>query len=198
MSQPLLGRKALVLGVERPAGRRAAVALAEAGADVAVVTLSEETEAEFAGHSTANELWAIGRQGVVLTSDGRETAVKEAIADATAELGPLSIFVWHAPHPLDAAVLAGLRSDPAIVVLVNDDASHGEGASELVAWTRQLSERGMRANAVIASPALAASLPPAIKQHHPPQARDVASAVVYLASDESAAIEGAVVVVSEP
>ena len=65
----LTARVALVLGVERPAGRRAAVALAEAGADVAVVTLTESTPAEFAANSTANEFWAIGRKGVALTSD---------------------------------------------------------------------------------------------------------------------------------
>ena len=47
----LTARVALVLGVERPAGRRAAVALAEAGADVAVVTLTESTPAEFAANS---------------------------------------------------------------------------------------------------------------------------------------------------
>ena len=89
-AQPLAGRAALVLGVERPAGRRAAVALAEAGADVAVVTLDESTAAEFAANSTANEFWAIGRKGIALTSDSGETTVREAIVDATAELGAIS------------------------------------------------------------------------------------------------------------
>jgi hypothetical protein len=35
---------------------------------------------------------------------------------------------------------------------------------------------------------------PVLREHHPPQALDAPRAVVYLASDASAAIEGAVVV----
>lgn len=192
-ASPLAGRNALVLGVERPAGRRAAVALAEAGANVAVVTISEETQAEFAANSTANEFWALGRKGIALTSDGRETAVAEAIADATVELGPISIVVWHAPHPLTRAALAGLRSDPAIVVLVGDEDAP-DAARALLAWTRELADSGLRANALIASRASADAIGPAIKEHHAPEPLDLAAAVVYLASDASAAIEGAVLV----
>jgi len=97
---PLAGRNALVLGVEHPAGRIAAVALAEAGANVAVVTISEDTKAEFAANSTANEFWALGRKGIALTSDGGATTVAKAIADAPAELGAISILVWHAQTSL--------------------------------------------------------------------------------------------------
>jgi NAD(P)-dependent dehydrogenase (short-subunit alcohol dehydrogenase family) len=190
---PLAGRNALVLGVERPAGRRAAVALAEAGADVAVVTISEDTKAEFAANSTANEFWALGRKGIALTSDGRETAVAEAIADAASELGPISIVVWHAPHPLAREALAGLRSDPAIVVLVGDDDTR-EGARALIAWTRELADSGLRANAIVASRAVADAIGPSIKEHHAGKPMDAAVATVYLASDASAAIEGAVLV----
>jgi NAD(P)-dependent dehydrogenase (short-subunit alcohol dehydrogenase family) len=182
-----------VLGVERSAGRKAAVALAEAGANVAVVTISEETQAEFAANSTANEFWALGRKGIALTSDGRETSVREAITDATAELGPISVLVWHAPHPLPRATLAGLRSDPAIVVLVGDDDAP-DGARSLLTWTHELADGGLRANALIASRAAADAIEPSIKEHHVAEAMDIASAVVYLASDASAAIEGAVLV----
>ena len=127
-SQPLTGRNALLLGVERPLGRKAAVALAEAGANVAVVTLSEATEAEFAANSVANELWAIGRKAIALTSDGAETAVREAIADATVELGPIRIVVYNVPSPFPNTVFEGLRSDPAIVYLVSDATAALEGA----------------------------------------------------------------------
>jgi NAD(P)-dependent dehydrogenase (short-subunit alcohol dehydrogenase family) len=190
---PLAGRSALVLGVERPAARKAAVALAEAGADVAVVTISEDTKAEFAANSTANEFWALGRKGIALTSDGRETAVAEAIADATAELGPISILVWHAPHVLMGKALAGLRSDPAIIVLVDDDDPPDTGRV-LLAWTRELADAGLRANALVTSRAAADGLGPSIKEHHAAEAMSLGGAVVYLASDASAAIEGAVVV----
>jgi NAD(P)-dependent dehydrogenase (short-subunit alcohol dehydrogenase family) len=189
---PLAGRNALVLGVERPAGRKAAIALAEAGADVAVVTISEDARAEFAANSTANEFWALGRKGIALTSDGRETAVAEAIADATAELGPIGVLVWHA-DVLAREALAGLRSDPAIIVLVGDDDTPDKGRA-LLAWTRELADAGVRANALVASRAAADAIGPSIKEHHAPEATSLGGAVVYLASDASAAIEGAVMV----
>jgi NAD(P)-dependent dehydrogenase (short-subunit alcohol dehydrogenase family) len=191
MSGELSGRNALVLGVERPAGRKAAVALAEAGADVAVVTLSEDPEAEFEGNSVANEFWAIGRKGIVLTSDARETTVNEAVADATAELGPISVLVWHAAHSIPR--IAGLRSDPAIIILLGDDHAV-DGNRALLDWTRDLADEGLRANALIATRELARAIDPTLKQHQPPAPLDLAAAVVYLASDATAAIEGAAVV----
>lgn len=189
----LAGRNALVLGVERPAGRKAAVALAEAGANVAVVTLTEDATAEFAANSTANEFWALGRKGIALTSDGRETTVAEAIADATAELGPISVLVWHAPHPLARAAIAGLRSDPAIVVIVGDDDTPDD-ARALLAWVRELADAGLRANALVVSRRAAVAIGPSLKEHHAAAPMDLAAATVYLASDASAAIEGAVLV----
>lgn len=189
-AKPLAGRSALVLGVERPAGRRVAVALAEAGANVAVVTASEETQAEFAANSTANEFWAIGVKGIVLTTDGSETSVREAIADASVKLGPIGILVWHAP-PLPRETLERLRSDPAIVVLIGEDDTE-DAASALAAWTRDLAASGLRANAVASRAPRASTL----TIHTPPVEGDTAAAAVYLASDASAAIEGAVVVSS--
>jgi NAD(P)-dependent dehydrogenase (short-subunit alcohol dehydrogenase family) len=191
MAGPLAGRNALVLGVERPAGRRAAVALAEAGADVAVVTASEDTSAEFAANSTANEFWAMGRRGIALTSDGREAAVSEAIAHATAELGPIGIVVWDS-GPLPHQRLSGLRSDPAIVVLVGADAS-AEDAQALLQWTRELADSGLRANAAVPRDVAAATLP-ILNQHQRSEIGDLERAIIYLASDESAAIEGSMVI----
>ena len=194
-SQPLAGRTALLLGVERAHGRKAAVALAEAGADVALVTLSEATEAEFAANSVANELWAIGRKAIALTSDGAETAVKEAIADATVELGPIRVVVYNAPAPLPNTVFEGLRSDPAVVVLVPDGPA--DEAIALLTWTRDLAATGLRANAIITSSDLPEALPPILKQHHPPEPLDLLAAIVYLVSDTTAAIEGAMVVATD-
>lgn len=185
---PLSGRVAIVLGVEHPAGRRAAIALGEVGADVACVTLSEDTAAEFAANSAANEFWAMDRRGIVLTSDSGETTVREAIADATAELGPVRIFVYHALAPLPASVFEGLRSDPAIIVLVGRE-SNDEEARALLAWTRELADAGLRANAAVA-PEHAAALPGVIDPQLIPEPLDLPAAVVYLASDASAAVEG--------
>lgn len=187
-------RNALVLGVELPAGRVAAVALAEAGADVAVVTLSQQTQAEFAANSVANELWAIGRKGIALTSDATETTVREAIAEAAVQLGPVSILIYHAPAPLPRAALSGLRSDPAIVVMIAADASR-EDARALLEWTRELADAGLRANALVPSRALADATGPILKEHHAPTKLDLAAAVVDLTSDASAAVEGGMLVV---
>ncbi len=189
----LAGRNALVLGVERAAGRQAAVALGEAGADVAVVTLSKSVAAEFAANSAANEFWALGRRGIALTSDGGETTVREAIAEATAALGPVRILVYHARTPLPRETFDGLRSDPAIVVLIGDDDAP-EAARALLAWTRELADAGLRANALFASRATADAAGPALKEQHAPEAVDLAGALVYLTSDASAAVEGAMVV----
>ena len=101
------------------------------------------------------------------------------------------MLVWHAPHSVPK--IAGLRSDPAIVVLI--DADHAvEGNRALLEWTRDLAEEGLRANALIASQALADEIGPVLKQHQPPRPMSVGPAVVYLASDATAAIEGAAVV----
>lgn len=193
MTNELAQRIALVLGVERPAGRHAAVALAEAGADVAVVTLSESTPAEFTANSTANEFWAIGRKGVALTSDGGETTVREAIADATAELGPVRILVYHAPAPLPPETFEHLRSDPAIVVLIAEDEDPA-AARTLLEWTRDLAASGLRANAVVPTRALAEAATPVLKEHHPDRPLTRSAAVVYLASDATAALEGTMVI----
>ncbi|MBF6599282.1 MAG: hypothetical protein IVW36_02090 [Dehalococcoidia bacterium] len=191
--QPLAGRAALVLGVERPDGRRAAVALAEAGADVAVVTLSEATAAEFAANSAANEFWALGRKGIALTSDGGETTVREAVADATAGIGPIGILIYHAAAPLPPATFDGLRSDPAIVVLMGDDDGSDE-ARTLLSWTRELADRGLRANALLATRRIADAAGPVLKEHHVSEPLALAPAVVYLTSDASAAVEGTMMV----
>jgi NAD(P)-dependent dehydrogenase (short-subunit alcohol dehydrogenase family) len=195
MAGELANRIALVYGVERSAGRKAAVALAEAGADVALVTLSEDTPAEFAANSTANEFWAIDRKGIVLTTDGRETAFREAIADATTELGPISVLVYCADAPMPRDALSGLRSDPAIIVIVGGE--DADAARALLAWTRELADAGLRANALVTSRVIADAVGPLLKEHQPPGALDVKGAVVYLASDVTAAVEGAMVVADE-
>jgi NAD(P)-dependent dehydrogenase (short-subunit alcohol dehydrogenase family) len=187
----LAGRNAAVIGVERPPGRAIAVALAEAGANVAVITLSTATGAEFEANSTVNEFWAIGVNGVALGSDGSEATVKGAIAAAAGELGPVSILVCNVPAPLPRDAIAGLRSDPAIVVVVPAGTPAEDGRA-LFAWTRELADAGLRANALV-EPAVLAAIGPALKEHRPPESLDLVGAAVYLVSDSSAAVEGAVV-----
>lgn len=86
------GKRVLVVGGETKLGRAVAVGLAEAGADVAIASLSSETHAEFAINSALNELWALGRKGVALAIDASNAAaLGEAMTSAERELGPLDL-----------------------------------------------------------------------------------------------------------
>jgi NAD(P)-dependent dehydrogenase (short-subunit alcohol dehydrogenase family) len=88
------GKRVLVIGGETAVGRALTIGLAEAGADVAIASLSKDTKAEFAINSALNELWALGRRGVALAIDASDAAqVREAIARAEAELGRLDAVV---------------------------------------------------------------------------------------------------------
>lgn len=90
----LAERKALVIGASNPIGRAAAVALAEAGADVAVATTLPTSEEEVAANSCANEIWALGRRGFAQALDAsRETDVQALIQRTLSELGRLDVLV---------------------------------------------------------------------------------------------------------
>ncbi len=88
----LTGRKALVTGASRGIGQQIAVALARAGADVAV------TARDAASLSTAVEaISGLGRKAIPLALDVRDVAqVHAAVAGAAGRLGGLSILVNNA------------------------------------------------------------------------------------------------------
>jgi NAD(P)-dependent dehydrogenase (short-subunit alcohol dehydrogenase family) len=88
------GKRVLVIGGETSIGRAIAVGLAEAGADVAIASLTNDTQAEFAINSALNEVWAIGRRGVALAIDASDaTGVRAAVARAEAELGGIDAVI---------------------------------------------------------------------------------------------------------
>jgi 2-deoxy-D-gluconate 3-dehydrogenase len=88
----LTGRKAFVTGASRGIGQAIAVALAEAGADVALVARSEDGLAD-----TAEQITAIGRKAVVLQADVTDqAAVEDAAAAAIDQLGFVDIVVNNA------------------------------------------------------------------------------------------------------
>ena len=90
----LSGKTALVIGAAGPVGRALAVALAEAGADVAVSTTTRSQQEEVAANSCANEIWALKRKGFAATIDAAsESDVDDLIQRAIAEMGRLDILV---------------------------------------------------------------------------------------------------------
>lgn len=88
----LTGKNAFVTGASRGIGKVIAVALADAGADVALVARSADGLAE-----TAEAIAAVGRKAIVIPTDvtGRE-AVADATARAIDELGYVDIVVNNA------------------------------------------------------------------------------------------------------
>ncbi len=90
----LSGKTALVIGAAGPVGRALAVALAEAGADVAVSTTTRSRQEEVAANSAANEIWALKRKGFAATIDAAsESDVDNLVQRAVAEMGRLDVLV---------------------------------------------------------------------------------------------------------
>ncbi|MFK7896435.1 MAG: SDR family NAD(P)-dependent oxidoreductase [Myxococcota bacterium] len=86
----LSGRVALVTGASHRLGRALALALAEAGADVAVHCRSSRTEAE----QVADEIRALGRRAEVVQVDLADAAATaSAFETARAALGSLDLLV---------------------------------------------------------------------------------------------------------
>ncbi len=92
-TQPLSGKSALVTGGARRIGREIALALARAGADVAITYRTSHAEAA----QTAHEIEALGRRAFAVECDVRsEASVRQAVAAAFARLGRLDLLVNNA------------------------------------------------------------------------------------------------------
>ncbi|TMF99372.1 MAG: SDR family oxidoreductase [Chloroflexi bacterium] len=90
----LAGKAALVIGASNPLGRAAAVALAEAGADVGVATTTRSAREEVAANSCANEIWALDRKGFAQAMDAAdEREVDSLVERAVSEFGRIDILV---------------------------------------------------------------------------------------------------------
>ena len=89
----IANRVALVTGASVGIGRSIALALGQAGADVAVNYRSHAAEAE----ETAAAIRALGRRAVAVCADVRDTAAVEAMmAEVAATLGGLHVLVNNA------------------------------------------------------------------------------------------------------
>ena len=89
----LSGKSALVTGGARGIGRAIALALAEAGADVAITYRTSGAEAA----QTAREIEALGRRALAIACDVRsEASVREAVGVAAGHLGRIDLLVNNA------------------------------------------------------------------------------------------------------
>ena len=92
-ARPLAGKRALVTGGARRIGRGLALALANAGADVAITFRGSADAAE----STVADLQALGVKALAVACDVTdEPSVQSAVAAVVAELGSLDILVNNA------------------------------------------------------------------------------------------------------
>jgi NAD(P)-dependent dehydrogenase (short-subunit alcohol dehydrogenase family) len=88
----LTGKNAFVTGASRGIGQSIAVALAEAGADVALVARSQDGLAE-----TASAITSVGRKAFVIPADvTSQEAVADAVATAIDQLGQVDVVVNNA------------------------------------------------------------------------------------------------------
>jgi NAD(P)-dependent dehydrogenase (short-subunit alcohol dehydrogenase family) len=92
-SQPLRGKSAFVTGGAKRIGREIALALARAGADMAITYRNSRTEAL----QTAKEIELLGCRSMAIEADVRsEVSVRAAILAATEQFGRLDVLVNNA------------------------------------------------------------------------------------------------------
>lgn len=100
-SGKLAGRRVLITGGDSGMGRAVSVAFAKEGADLAIVYLSEDEDAE----RTAELVEQEGRKAHTLHHDlTSEDACREAVEDARERLGGLDVLVLHhgTQYPVDS------------------------------------------------------------------------------------------------
>src|SRR6516164_6950403 len=207
----LTGKKALVTGASRGIGQAIAVALAQAGADVALLARTEEGLA-----ATAKQVTGCGREAVVIPADvTTQEAVEVAVNSAIDALGQLDIIVNNAAGShlvsrgtgsvINVASVAGLVGAPFL-------SPYGAAKAGLISLTKSLAVEwaalGVRVNALCpgwtatdlnrnlwedesAGQATVANVP--MQRWGKPE--EMTGAAVFLASDASTYMTGQVLVI---
>ena len=94
MAGYLSGKVVVVIGAGNDVHRGVAVALAEAGADLAISGLAPDLSTEAQLHSISNEIWAIGRRSTVVTlAKDDAPSFAAAVQKATDQLGRADLVV---------------------------------------------------------------------------------------------------------
>ena len=106
----LTGKVALVTGASSGIGRAVAIALGQAGADVAINYSRQSGPAE----SAAAEIHKLGRKGLPVQADvSNQEAVEAMVAKTVKELGGIDIFISSAAYsdrePFHTANMDGFR-----------------------------------------------------------------------------------------
>ena len=106
----LAGKAVAVVGTGSALHRAIAMALAEAGVDIAVGTQASTKEQEFAVASIANEVWAIGREQFSHVMDAASIdAVAGLIAETRRKLGRCdALVVIEEGPPVDTLEVTGV------------------------------------------------------------------------------------------
>src|SRR5215467_1317424 len=109
------GRVAFITGASQGIGRACAIALAEAGASVALAARNEEKLAQVAA-----EIQTKGGQATVFRMDvSNEDQIKAAFKTATEKLGKIDILVNNAGITRDTLLLRMKRADWDSVIQTN-------------------------------------------------------------------------------
>lgn len=179
----LRGKRALVLGVETPTGRALALALAEAGAEVAAVAATTDAEAAFAAQRLGRCLAERGRRPLAQAIDAtNDMAVRVMSRQVVKALGGLDLLFFSAALGERTAAAFALacrygaremaRSRGGAIVALGTDV-------DALPMAREYAAQGVRVNAVL----------------HPPSREGPPGAIaeaLRLASDATARVTGLV------